>query len=130
MARPQSSFAISAAFCSSAMMLRPESSAATLASGCPFGVGANGTIVAGLSGAYALMNERSLHYRCDRGRSKSTTSVAQLCCAHAEKFFAERRCGFVAPSAKGTVEISILPGRRVAVGLRSRGEQQPGRMGD
>jgi len=37
--------------CSNAMMLRPDSSATTLASGCAFGVGANGTIVAGLSGA-------------------------------------------------------------------------------
>jgi hypothetical protein len=47
-----SSFAMSAAFWSRAMIERPESSATTFASGCAFGVGAKGTIVAGLSGAF------------------------------------------------------------------------------
>src|SRR3954470_16279617 len=59
MAREQSSFAISAAFCSRATMVRPDSSATT--SGCcPFGVGANGTTVAALSGAYALITTHSI----------------------------------------------------------------------
>src|SRR6516165_1925640 len=47
MARAQSSFAISAAFCSMATMVRPESSAMIFGSG--WLLGANGTTVAGLS---------------------------------------------------------------------------------
>src|SRR6516165_4232856 len=47
MARAQSSFAISAAFCSMATMVRPESSAMMFGSG--WLLGANGTTVAGLS---------------------------------------------------------------------------------
>src|SRR5262245_38876352 len=56
MARLQSSFAMSAAFCSKATIVRPESSAAAPVSCCPLGVGANGTMVPALSGAsYALI---------------------------------------------------------------------------
>src|SRR5262245_41726842 len=57
MARLQSSFAMSAAFCSKATIVRPESSAAVPVSCCPLGVAANGTMVPALSGAssYALM---------------------------------------------------------------------------
>src|SRR5262249_40383272 len=54
MARLQSSFAMSAAFCSMATIVRPESSTTAAVSCCPFGVGANGTIVPALSVAYAL----------------------------------------------------------------------------
>jgi len=52
--------AISEAFCSSAMIERPESSDAMLASGCLFDVGANGTRIFGLSGARVFM-AYSLH---------------------------------------------------------------------
>src|SRR5262245_42512748 len=51
MARLQSSFAMSAAFCSKATIVRPESSAAAPVSCCPLGVGANGTMVPAWSGA-------------------------------------------------------------------------------
>src|SRR5215471_13649113 len=55
MARLQSSFAMSAAFCSKATIVRPESSTTAPVSCCPLGVGANGTMVPALSGAYALI---------------------------------------------------------------------------
>src|SRR5438105_2688426 len=55
MARAQSSFAISAAFCSIATMVRPESSASMVASGCPL-LGANATTVGGLSDVWTLMS--------------------------------------------------------------------------
>src|SRR5215467_2200798 len=55
MARLQSSLAMSAAFCSIATIVRPESSARIPVSCCPLGAGANGTMVPALSGAYALI---------------------------------------------------------------------------
>src|SRR4051794_4101034 len=60
MARAQSSLAISAAFCSMATIVRPESSATILASGCPFETGANGTMVVCLSGVWALITTHSI----------------------------------------------------------------------
>src|ERR1700716_2503018 len=87
-ARAQSSFAISAAFCSKATMVRPDSSATT--SGCcPFGVGANGTTVAALSGAYALIathsNTANVGYRSEC----STASIERP-----RKFMRERDYGW------------------------------------
>src|SRR4051812_14916670 len=74
MAREQSSFAMSAAFCSMATMVRPDSSATT--SGCcPFGVGANGTTVAALSGAYALIATHSITASVGYRSECSTASI-------------------------------------------------------
>src|SRR5262249_52919743 len=64
MARLQSSFAMSAAFCSMATIVRPESSTTAPVSCCPFGVGANGTMVPALSGAYALITLTPAHDGC------------------------------------------------------------------
>src|SRR3954453_9875571 len=84
MARAQSSFAISAAFCSMATMVRPDSSATT--SGCcPFGVGANGTTVAALSGAYALITTHSITANVDVG-----VSVPQPASAARENLVGQR----------------------------------------
>src|ERR1700704_2816929 len=74
MARAQSSFAMSAAFCSKATMVRPDSSATT--SGCcPFGVGANGKTVAALSGAYALIATHSVTANVGYRSECSTASI-------------------------------------------------------
>ncbi len=45
----------------SATIVRPESSTTAPVSCCPFGVGANGTMVPALSGAYALITTYSAH---------------------------------------------------------------------
>ena len=62
MARAQSSLAMSAAFCSSATMVRPEFVGHDIGFRLrPFGVGANGTIVRSLVGSIAT-HHYSLHY--------------------------------------------------------------------
>src|SRR5438552_2036094 len=84
MARAQSSLAMSAALCSSARMLRPESSATTLASACPFGLGANGITVVGLSPCTLITT--SLPYRAaDWYMIVGRTTVAQQSRADRQK---------------------------------------------
>src|SRR3984893_12474933 len=78
MARAQSSFAISAALCSKATMVRPESSATILASDWPLDIGANGTIVAGLSGAWTLIATHSIAVALGSHSSLRET-VARTC---------------------------------------------------